>query len=86
VLPADTSPEAWQFWIEGLRQMTPSQKLRQSLDLSETVRRAAEAGLRQQYPAATDREIFVRLAQRILGMDLACKVYGDLLVEEIRNP
>jgi len=42
------------------------------------VRRAAEAGLRERYPDADDREIFLRLARLILGDELCERVYGKV--------
>jgi hypothetical protein len=81
--PADTSPEAWRIFLEGLRKMSPTQKMQRALELSETVRSAAEAGLRQQYPQAGDREILLRLARLLLGEELFRKAYGDVLTDEI---
>jgi len=40
------------------------------------VRRFGEAGLRQRYPNASDREIFLRAAHLNLGAELYNKVYG----------
>ena len=74
----DTSPEAWQVFIELQRQMSPSEKLRRTLDYSDSMRRATAAGLRQRYPQASEREIFLRLAQITLGDELAEKVYGTV--------
>ena len=63
--------------------MSPAQKMQRALELSETVRSAAaEAGLRQQYPQASDREILSRLARLVLGTELARKVYTDLSTSE----
>ena len=75
--PADTSPEAWKILIELLRKMPPEEKLRRTLEHSEMIRLAGESGLRQAYPQASDREIFLRSARRRLGAELFCRVYGD---------
>jgi hypothetical protein len=80
--PTDTSPEAWRIFLDGLLQMSPAQKMQRALELSETVRSAAEAGLRQRFPQADDRQIFLRLARLVLGAELARKVYGDVLTDE----
>jgi hypothetical protein len=77
--PADTSPEAWQVWLEVVRKLTPAERLKRALDLSETVRSLAEAAMRQAHPTASDREIFLRMAQRQLGDELFRKVYGTEL-------
>ena len=75
--PTDTSPEAWKVYIELQRKMTPSEKLQQTLEWSEIIQRFAEAGMRQRYPKADDREIFLRMALTNLGPDLFRKVYGE---------
>ena len=59
------------------RRMSPAEKMQRALELSWTVRLAAEAGLRQAYPHASDREIFLRSARQNLGAELFRKVYGD---------
>jgi hypothetical protein len=76
--PSDTTPEAWRIFLELQRQMPPEEKLRRAFELSATVRRAAEAGLRERYPDADDREIFLRLARLILGAELCERVYGKV--------
>jgi hypothetical protein len=61
------------------RKMSPEEKLQRALELSWTVRLAAEAGLRQAYPHASDREIFLRSARQNLGAELFRRVYGEEL-------
>jgi hypothetical protein len=77
--PADTSPEAWKVLLDLLRKMPPEEKLRRTLEHSEMIRLAGESGLRQAYPQASDREIFLRSARLRLGAELFCRVYGDEL-------
>ena len=55
--PSDTTPEAWQVFLDLQRRIPPAEKLRRALELSAGLRRAAEAGLRERYPDASDREI-----------------------------
>ena len=74
--PADTSPEAWKVLMDLMRKMSPEEKLQRTFEYSAFVRRFAEAGLRQKYPQAGDREIFLRAARQRLGADLYAKVYG----------
>jgi hypothetical protein len=52
--------------------------MQRALELSNTVRAFAEAGMRQRHPRAGEREIFLRMAQLYLGEELARKVYGEL--------
>ncbi len=80
--PADTSPEAWKILIGLLRKMPPEEKLRRTLEWSEMIRLAGESGLRQAYPQASEREIFLRSARRRLGAKLFCRVYGDELPDD----
>jgi hypothetical protein len=74
--PADTSPEAWRLFIELVRQLPPEERLRRALELSETVRLAAEDGLRRAHPEASERELFLMAARQKLGEELCRKVYG----------
>lgn len=74
--PEDTSPEAWKFQMDLIRNMSPSERLRRTFELSEMVRRFAEAGMKQRYPEASEREIFLRMAEQSLGHELYQKVYG----------
>jgi hypothetical protein len=75
--PADTSPEAWKVFLDLQRKMSPSEKLQRTLEWSEIIRKFAEAGMRQRYPNADERELFLRMARQNLGPELVRKVYGD---------
>jgi hypothetical protein len=79
--PRDTSPEAWKVFVELQRRMSPSEKLRRTLDYSDSIRHAAEQGLRQRYPEAGQRELFLMMARMTLGTELCRKVYGDAFDE-----
>lgn len=74
--PADTSPEAWKVLMDLMRKMSPEEKLQRTFEYSAFLRKFGEAGLRQKYPQAGDREIFLRAARQRLGADLYAKVYG----------
>ncbi len=75
--PADTSPEAWEILTELQRKMPPSEKMQLAFEWSEIIRQFAEAGLREKYPHASEREIFLRYARQTLGEELFRKVYGS---------
>jgi hypothetical protein len=77
--PADTSPEAWNVYLDLQRKLSPAEKFRQAFEWSEVVGQFAEAGMRQRYPNADDREIFLRVARIKLGPELFHKVYGEAL-------
>lgn len=83
--PRDTSPEAWKLYLDLVRKMTPSEKLRRTLEFSDSVRRLAMAGMRQRYPNADEREIFLRVAQVVLGRELFRKVHGSVIPDDGRT-
>jgi hypothetical protein len=78
----DTCPEAEAALIEMLRQAPPWHKLHMVAQLNQTVRTLALSGLRQRHPEATPQELRRRLADLLLGPDLAALVYGPLEVQE----
>jgi hypothetical protein len=81
--PADTSPEAWRILLDIYRRMTPDEKLQRTIDMSAFLRSVCEAGVRADYPLASEREVFLRVTQRTLGSELFAKVYGhDVLPDE----
>ena len=80
--PEDTTPEAWTFFLDLHRRMTAEEKLARCLEWSEVTRRFAEAGLRERYPGADDREILLRFARLTLGPDLFRRAYGEALPDE----
>jgi len=80
--PLDTTPEAWEAFLAIQRRMTPEQKIQQALEMSALVRELMEAGLRQQFPQAGDREIFLRRVRLELGPELFRKAYGDAIPDD----
>jgi hypothetical protein len=81
VLFADTDPQAEAVLINLLRQASPERKLAMVGELNNTVRTLALAGLRQRFPAAGSAELQRRLADLLLGADLARKAYGPIALE-----
>ncbi|MEM7539386.1 MAG: hypothetical protein AAF639_44935 [Chloroflexota bacterium] len=74
----DTRPEAEAVLIELMRQAPPWRKLKMVQQLNTTVRKLAASGLRHRHPNASDAEIRRRLADILIGEDLALKAYGPL--------
>jgi hypothetical protein len=72
----DTRPEAERVQIELLRQAPAWRKLEMVGQLNQTVRTLALSGLRQRHPEATPQELRRRLADLLLGPNLAAQVYG----------
>jgi len=64
--------------IQLLRQASPTQKMNMLAQLNASARMLALAGLRSRYPQAAEAELRRRLADLLLGEELAKKVYGDL--------
>jgi hypothetical protein len=62
--------------IEGLRQMPSWRKAALMAEMSETVRVLALAGIRQRFPLDTPARRWRRLADLLLGPELACQIYG----------
>jgi hypothetical protein len=75
-LSADTSPQIEQIQIDGLRQMPVWRKLALVGEMNRTVRDLALAGLRQRHPQDTPAQRQRRLADLLLGPELAARVYG----------
>jgi len=77
-LSSDTHPKMEALQIQLLRQASPTQKMNMLAQLNAFARLLVLADLRSQYPQAAEAELRRRLAIRLLGEDLAKKVYGDL--------
>lgn len=77
-LSADTPLEVERRQIEAWRRMTPAQKLALAQQLSANVRQLALAGVRLRFPDASEREQSLRLAEVLLGRDLARAAYPEL--------
>jgi hypothetical protein len=78
---SDTSPEAEAVLIALLRQAPSWRKIEMVGELNAAVRQFALSGLRERYPEADLPEIRRRLADLLLGEELAEKVYGPLTQE-----
>jgi hypothetical protein len=74
----DTSVEIEKMQIERLRAMPPWRKLALVGQMSQSVRALALSGLRQRHPNDTLAQRRRRLADLILGPELAARVYGPL--------
>ena len=65
-----------EVWLDLQRHMPAGQKLAAVLAASQLVLRTYEAGVRLQYPKASEREVFLRMAARHLSRDLMIRAYG----------
>jgi hypothetical protein len=74
---SDTSPKIEQIQLEQLRQMPAWRKLALVAEMNQTVRTLALAGLRQRYPDEAAPQQQRRLADLLLGSELATRAYGS---------
>ena len=75
---ADTPEEIERLQLEGLRRMSPARKLQLVGELNRTVTLLALTGLKQRYPGDSEPQRRRRLADILLGEDLALEVYGPM--------
>ena len=73
----DTNPKMERLQIDLLRETPPWRKLEMMAELNAAARMLAMSGLRERYPLAGEAELHRRLADLLLGEELAKKVYGD---------
>jgi hypothetical protein len=79
---SDLRPEAEKVQIELLRQAPAWRKMEMVAQMNETVRTLALCGLRQRHPNASPEELRRRLADLLLGPELAARAYGPPPWEE----
>lgn len=82
ILFPDTSPEVENLQIQLLRQASPWRKLEMLRQMNETARTLALSGLRQRHPQATPDKLRRRLADLLLGSEIAAEAYGPLKTGE----
>lgn len=77
-LYSDTDPKVEALQIKMWRQASPTRKMHMLAQLNASVHILALAGLRSRYPNASETELRRRLADLLLGEELARKVYGEI--------
>lgn len=75
---SDTHPEAAAVQLRLLRATPVWRKVELWGQLNATARALALSGLRARYPQASEAELRRRLADLLLGADVAARVYGPL--------
>ena len=81
-LSPDTDPTIERLQIEGLRQMPAWRKLAMVANMNRLVRVLALAGLRERHPNDSPAQCQRRLADLVLGPELAASALGPAPVEE----
>jgi hypothetical protein len=76
-LYSDTHPEMEALQIQLWRQASPTRKMNMLAHLNSSARVLALAGLRSQYPQYSEVELRRKLADLLLGEELARKVYRE---------
>jgi hypothetical protein len=72
----DTDPKALEVFLALQRQMTGPEKIAAIFQMNEMLWQLAESSVRQQYPVAGDREVFLRTAARFHDRETMRRVYG----------
>ena len=80
----DTHSTVERVQIDLMRATPVWRKMDLLAQLNQTARLFALSGLRRRHPGATEQEIRRRLADLVLGAELAERVYGPLVLEEER--
>ncbi|MBN1486415.1 MAG: hypothetical protein JW981_02160 [Anaerolineae bacterium] len=82
-LSLDTAPEIEAIQVAHLRKMPIHRKLALVNQMYQSVHTLALAGLKQRYPDETFVQHQRRLADLVLGEDLASQVYGPILENKL---
>jgi hypothetical protein len=73
---SDTPVSVEQHMAELWRGATPAQKLRKMCSIGRLIDDLARAELRQRFPWATDRDLDLRLAGRVLDRETMIAAFG----------
>ena len=73
---SDMHPQMEALQIRLLREATPCRKIQMMAELNAAAKTLALAGLRRRYPHSGEAELRRKLADLLLGEEMARKVYG----------
>jgi hypothetical protein len=82
VLFPDTRPEAEAVLIDLLRKTPSWRKLEMVAQMNETVKTMMFSGLKRRYPQDSPALLHRRMADLLLGSELASQVYGPIREDE----
>lgn len=80
--PSDVHPDVLRLQIDLLRETPVWRKLEMVGELNKTMHILMMAGLRNRHPDASPEELRRRMADLLLGPELAEKVYGPLITSD----
>lgn len=73
---SDTTVAVDRFVFEGLRRMSPAERLELAAAASRSLEQLAVAGLRSRFPAAAEEELRRRAGALRLGPELTWRAFG----------
>ena len=74
--PADTSAEAWEIMTEGIRRMSPAQRVQRAVSLTVLTHSLALAQIRRRFPGEDERTHRLRLAARYIDRATMRAAFG----------
>lgn len=74
--PLDTTDEAWSIVEEGIRRMTPAERVQRAISLTIFGHRLALANIRRLHPEEDDRKHRLRLAARYIDAETMRRAFG----------
>ena len=75
-LGSDTPPAVERMMVELWRRASPEQKLARMFGMGRMINELARAEVRQRHPAASPREIELRLASRTIPRETMIRAFG----------
>ena len=77
-LPADTTLEAARAQLAALKRLSPGRRMQLAMDLSDSVRALAEAGVQRAHPQYDQRRARLALVRVTLGAQLFNEIFGKV--------
>ena len=75
---SDTHPKAERRYLEMLRALSVQQRLAMVAEMHRSGRTLVAAGLRAQFPAASEEEIACRVTVRLYGREAAARLHSHV--------
>lgn len=82
---SDTHPKITEFQLALIREAPVWRRMEIAGQMYETMKALSLAGLRRRFPSAGEDELKRRLADILLGSDLATKIFGPVPWGSIQN-